>query len=377
MDFELSEERRLLQETASRFLSDNYPLDARQAYAEEPEGFSRKAWSEFADLGLIAALLPPDAGGLGGDGEDYLVVFEALGRALVVEPFLASAVLGAMPICLVGSEAQKVELDDVTAGTCILAFAHGEPGSRYSDCEVSTKALERDGQWYLSGQKSVVLNGDAADKLVVTARVAGEASSKEGLALFLVDPDTDGLDRRSYGTIDGGQAADVSFDNTRAQSLGQPGEAHSVIEQTLAHGALAVCAEALGLMEVCKETTLEYLKTRNQFGRPIGSFQALQHRMVDMLLEIEQARSAVMLAAGTLKADRVTRERHVAAAKNLAGRVGRLVAEEAIQLHGGMAMTWEYSVAHYAKRLTMLDHLLGDTDHHLERYIMLSRMENL
>lgn len=372
MDFELSEERRLLAETAERFLRDHYPIETRHEYATKPEGFSRESWADFAELGLIAALLPPAVGGLGGEGEDYLVVFEALGRALVVEPFLASAVLGAIPICLAGSDDQRTQLQRVAAGDRFLALAHGEPDNRYSDCEVRTNAVERDGQWRLSGKKSVVLNGDSADALVVTGRTSGSIDAREGLSLFLVDADAAGLQRRSYGTIEGGRAAEIVLDDVPGDPVGTPGNAHPAIEQTLARGALALSAEALGLMEVCKETTLDFLKTRTQFGRPIGSFQSLQHRMVDMLLEIEQARSAVMLAAGTLNADRVTRERHVAAAKNLVGRVGRLVAEESIQLQGGIAMTWEYPLAHYAKRLVMIDHLLGDTDHHLERFMAFS-----
>ncbi|MGI9492047.1 MAG: acyl-CoA dehydrogenase family protein [Geminicoccaceae bacterium] len=376
MDFALSEERRLLAETAERFLRDHYPLETRHDNAAKPEGFCREAWKAFADLGLIAALLPPAVDGLGGDGEDILVVFEALGSRLVVEPFLAGAVLGATPILLSGSPSQQAMLQDVISGDLLLAFAHGEKDSRYSDCEVRTKAENWDGQWYLSGQKSVVLNGDTADVLVVTARTSGEADAKDGLGLFLVKTGADGLSRRSYGTIEGGQAAEISFDDVPADPIGSPGEAYPVIEQTIAHGSLAISAEALGIMEASKNITLDYLKTRTQFGRPIGSFQNLQHRMVDMLLEIEQARSAVMLAAGTLGADRVTRERHIAAAKNLIGRVGQLVAEESIQLHGGIAMTWDYQLGHYAKRLVMLDHLLGDTDHHLERFISFSRMED-
>lgn len=373
MDFALSEERRLLAETAERFLRDRYPIETRHDNAAKPAGFSRETWKEFADLGLIAALLPPSVDGLGGEGEDILVVFETLGRSLVVEPFLASAVLGATPIVLAGSSRQQAMLQEVISGDLLLAFAHGEPGNRYSDCEVRTKAENRDGQWHLFGKKSVVLNGDTADALVVTGRTSGNVDAEEGLGLFLVEADANGLSRRSYGTVEGGQAAEISFDDVLADPIGSPDGAHPLIEQTIAHGAFAVAAEALGIMEICKEITLDYLKTRTQFGRPIGSFQNLQHRMVDMLLEIEQARSAVMLAAGTLDADRVTRERHIAAAKNLTGRVGRLVAEESIQLHGGMAMTWEYQLGHYAKRLVMLDHLLGDTDHHLERFISFSR----
>jgi len=376
MDFALSEERRLLAETVERFLRDHYPIETRHDNAANPDGFSPETWKEFADLGLIAALLPPAVGGLGGEGEDILVVFEALGRALVVEPFLASAVLGATPIILAGSSSQQAVLEKMIVGDLLLAFAHGEPDSRYSTSEVRTKAENRDGQWRLSGQKSVVLNGDTADALVVTGRTSANTDSMAGLGLFLVEAGADGLSKQSYGTIEGGQAAEIFFDNVRADPIGEPEDAHPLIEQTIAHGALAVAAEALGIMETCKDITLDYLKTRTQFGRPIGSFQNLQHRMVDMLLEIEQARSAVMLAAGTLDADRATRERHIAAAKNLTGRVGRLVAEESIQLHGGMAMTWDYQLGHYAKRLVMLDHLLGDEDHYLERFISLSHVED-
>ncbi|MGI9436145.1 MAG: acyl-CoA dehydrogenase family protein, partial [Geminicoccaceae bacterium] len=346
----------------------------RHTHAAETEGFNRTVFAEFSDLGLTAALLPPEAGGLGGEGEDIMIMFEAFGRALVVEPFLASAVLGATPILKAGSSAQKALLDKVASGDLLLAFAHGEPDSRYSDRLVRTSALQQSGEWRITGKKSVVLNGDAADRLVVTARVSGEPDAENGLGLFLVSHHADGMSRRVYGTIEGGRAAEVTFDDTPTQPIGEPGNAYSVIEQTLAHGTLAISAEALGIMEVCKDMTLDYLKTRTQFGKPIGSFQNLQHRMVDMLLEIEQARSAVMLAAGTLNADRITRERNISAAKNLVGRVGRLVAEESIQLHGGIAMTWDYALPHYAKRLVMLDHLMGDTDHHLERFIAFSRM---
>jgi len=262
MDFALSEERRLLAETVERFLRDHYPIETRHDNAANPDGFSPETWKEFADLGLIAALLPPAVGGLGGEGEDILVVFEALGRALVVEPFLASAVLGATPIILAGSSSQQAVLEKMIVGDLLLAFAHGEPDSRYSTSEVRTKAENRDGQWRLSGQKSVVLNGDTADALVVTGRTSANTDSMAGLGLFLVEAGADGLSKQSYGTIEGGQAAEIFFDNVRADPIGEPEDAHPLIEQTIAHGALAVAAEALGIMETCKDITLDYLKTR-------------------------------------------------------------------------------------------------------------------
>ncbi|MEO1721792.1 MAG: acyl-CoA dehydrogenase [Pseudomonadota bacterium] len=366
MDFELSEERRMLADTATRWLREQYPLERRMKAVEAPEGFDRAAWSDMADLGLVGALLPPEAGGFGGTGEDLMVVFDALGRGLSVEPFLASAVLGAWPLHRAGEAAL---LEDVTEGKTLLALAHGEPGARYRAARVVTRAEESPDGWRLTGHKAVALNGDAAEHLIVSARIAGDVEDEEGIALFLVDADALGLERRAYGTVEGGRGADLMLEATPARLLIGPDKGFAVLEETLARGALALSAEAIGLMDVCKDMTLDYLKGRTQFGRPIGSFQALQHRMVDLCLEIEQARSAVMYAAAMLDGPREGRERAVAAAKHLAGRVGRLVAEESIQLHGGIAMTWEYALPHYAKRLVMIDHLLGDTDHHARRFM--------
>ncbi|MEO1317497.1 MAG: acyl-CoA dehydrogenase [Pseudomonadota bacterium] len=366
MDFELSEERRMLADTATRWLREQYPLERRMKAVEAPEGFDRAAWSDMADLGLVGALLPPEAGGFGGTGEDLMVVFDALGRGLSVEPFLASAVLGAWPLHRAGDAAV---LEDVTEGITLLALAHGEPGARYRAARVVTRAEESPDGWRLTGHKAVALNGDAAEHLIVSARIAGDVENEEGIALFLVDADASGLERRAYGTVEGGRGADVTLEATPARLLIGPDKGFAVLEETLARGALALSAEAIGLMDVCKDMTLDYLKGRTQFGRAIGSFQALQHRMVDLCLEIEQARSSVMYAAAMLDGPREGRERAVAAAKHLAGRVGRLVAEESIQLHGGIAMTWEYALPHYAKRLVMIDHLLGDTDHHARRFM--------
>ncbi len=374
MHFTLSEERRILADTAARFIRERYPLARRHANAKREEGFDPKSWAEFAELGLIGALLPPEVGGYGGRGEDIALIFEALGQGLVVEPFLATGVLAATPLFLAGSPSQKALLGEVIAGRLLLALAHGEPESRYGIAEVRTTAVQDKGIWRLSGQKAVVLNGDTAQRLVVSARVDGEVDSEDGLGLFLVDADSEGMTHRGYGTVEGGRAAEITFRQMPGEAVGQPGKAFPLLEVTIGRGVLALAAEALGIMEVCKATSLDYLKTREQFGRPLGAFQALQHRMVDLLLEIEQVRSAIMLAAGTLQAERTTREKNLSAAKNLVGRVGRLVAEESIQLHGGIAMTWEYPVAHYAKRLIMIDHLLGDSDYHLERFMRFSAL---
>jgi len=377
VDFGLTEEQRILRDTAARFIAENYGIARRQEALVLPEGFSRTLWTTFAELGLVAALLPEEACGLGGEGENILLVMEEIGRGLVAEPFLATAVLGAGVIAMCGSAAQKAHLEDVIGGTHLLAFAHGEAEGHYSLSEVRTRAERSGGGWVLNGQKAVVLNGDSADSLIVSARCSGEPYDEDGLALFLVDAECQGVSRQGYATIDGGRAADIGFSDVKLSTvslLGEAGNAFPAIEQTIGQGVLALCGEALGIMEVCRDMTLDYLRTRKQFGVPIGKFQALQHRMVDLCLEIEQARSLSMLAASKLNAPRAERERSLSAAKNLVGRVGQLVAEESIQMHGGIAMTWEYALPHFAKRLIMIDHQLGDTDHHLERFIAFSQL---
>jgi alkylation response protein AidB-like acyl-CoA dehydrogenase len=375
MDFNLSEERQMLKDTAERFIREQYPIEKRHEFVRSDAGYSRKMWREFAELGLIGALIPPSADGFGGSGEDIHLVFEALGRGLVVEPFLASGVLGASPLLDIGDTAT---LGELMAGERLLALAHGEPGGRYSLTHVRTQATQGAEGWQISGTKSVVLNGCDADALIVSARIGGDNDAEEGLGLFRIDPRQQGVARRGYTTIDGGTACEITLGGAIGEAIGTPGEAYPMIERAIGRGVLAVCAEALGAMEVAKDLTLEYLKTRIQFGKPIGANQVLQHRMVDMLIEIEQVRSCVMLAASTLdleggEADRATRERNLSAAKHLVGRVGRLVAEETIQMQGGVAMTWEMALPHYAKRIVMIDHLFGDTDHHLERFIRFSR----
>lgn len=376
MDFNLTDDRRMLKESLSRFLQDRYGFETRNEISGSEQGFSRELWAQMAELGLIGAMLPEEVGGFGGEGFDVMTVMEELGRAIVVEPVLPTAVLGAGILADAGSESQKALLENVISGELLLAFAHGEPESRYSLSEVRCRAERAGDGWILSGNKAVVLNGDTADKLVVSARTAGDEDDESGLTLFLIDADTPGLSRRGYATVDGGRAAEIALENVVVSDyavIGTAGEAFPVIEQAIGRGILAVCAEALGAMDVAKDMTLEFLQTRKQFGVPLGKFQVLQHRMVEMCLEIEQARSATILAAGRMKEDRTTREAALSAAKNLVGRSARLVAEESIQMHGGIGMTWEYALPHFAKRLTMIDHLFGDADHHLERFATLSQ----
>ena len=361
MDFQLSEERQMLTDMLGRFVREEYPIDIRHKAAEMEGGFDPAMWAQFAELGAVGALIPAEAGGFGGMGEDIAVVFEALGRGIVVEPFLSTGVLGAT--ALLGAGKDDI-LENVVAGAVHLALAHTEADSRYEMSHVACKA--EGGK--ITGQKSVVLNGATADMLIVSARSSGDVDDEDGLDLYLVDARAEGVAIRAYGTVEGGHAADITFDGVAGEKL--PG-GYALLEKVLGAGVLALCAEALGAMEICRDMTLEYLKTRKQFGVNLGRFQALQHRMVEMAIAIEQARSATMLAAGQFEANRLTREHSLSAAKNLVSRVSRLVAEETIQMHGGIAMTWEYSAPHYAKRLTMIDHLLGDEDFHLTRFIKL------
>ncbi len=376
VDFALTEERQMLQDTLRRYLADRYSTETLNGILQEDEGYSRAVWSELAELGVIGALFGESEGGFGGAGFDLAVVFEEFGRAGVVEPFLDTAVLAGGLIADLGSDGQKTIVEEVIAGSVQLAFAHGEPDSRYELSRVSAKAEMRGDAFVLNGRKAVVGNGGNAQTLVVSARSGGDVADEAGISLFLVPADAPGLSRRAYPVMGGGTAAEIVLRDVEVPSnaaLGAIGEAFPAIERRAAFAIAALCAEALGAMESAKDLTVDYLRTRKQFGRPLGKFQALQHRMADMLVEIEQARSAVINAAGHLDRDRATRERQVSAAKNLIGRVGRLVAEETIQMHGGIGMTQEYGLAHLAKRMVMVDHRFGDTDHHLERFIALAR----
>jgi alkylation response protein AidB-like acyl-CoA dehydrogenase len=381
MNFEHTEERRMLADSLDRFIAEQYGFETRERIAASRQGYSSETWARFAELGAIGALLREEDGGFGGSGFDIAVVFESLGRGLVVEPFLGSAVLAADAIAAAGSEAQKARLADIADGSLIAGFAHDEPGSHYELARVQTQAVRSAEGWVLNGAKSAVLQGEAAGLFVVSARTAGAVDEEAGISLFLVPGDAAGLSVQGLPAIDGGRVAELTFTDLRLEAgalLGAEGQGFAPLERAIGRGVLALCAESLGAMEAAKAATLDYLRTRKQFGVPIGSFQALQHRMADLLLEIEQARSAVINAAAALdpaaESDRLARERALSAAKMSIGRIGTMVAEECIQMHGGIGMTWELPLAHYAKRLVMIDHQLGDEDHHLDRYIKLGAL---
>ncbi|MGJ3703185.1 acyl-CoA dehydrogenase family protein [Variovorax sp. AFSI2.2] len=376
MNFEHTEDRRMLADSLNRFIAEQYAFDARDRIAKSEHGFSKEIFQQFAELGVIGALFSEADGGFGGGGFDIAVVFEALGRGLVVEPLLGAVMVGEA-LSAAGSDAQKEKLGDIINGLTVAAFAHDEADTHYERTRVATRAEHSGDGWALNGAKAVVPQGEQADLFLVSARTSGNVDDEAGISLFLVPAKTAGLTVRGCPAIDGGRVAELTLDGVTLGAdalLGTEGQGSATLERAIGRGVLALCAEAVGAMEAAKTATLDYLRTRKQFGILIGSFQALQHRMADLLLEIEQARSAVINAAAAIDGtDRVARERALSAAKFSIGRIGALVAEESIQMHGGIGMTWELPLPHYAKRLVMIDHQLGDEDHHLQRYIALGK----
>jgi pimeloyl-CoA dehydrogenase small subunit len=371
MDFDLSDEQRLLKDQVTGLIEKEYAFEQRKAYAREPLGYSQARWAQFAELGLLALPFAEVQGGIGGTPVETMIVMEAFGRGLVLEPYLATVVLGGGLLRFAGSAAQvDAMVPAIAGGTLRLAFAHTERQSRYDVADIAVTAKpEPGGGFVLSGQKGVVLHGDSADRLIVSARSAGGQRERDGISLFLVDPKADGVAVQGYPTIDGLRAAEIALRDVRLGPdalLGPRDHALPLIERAVDLAIAALAAEAVGAMSVMHELTVEYLKTRKQFGVAIGSFQALQHRAVDMLVALEQARSMAMLATMMAEAlDTAERRRSIAAAKVQIGLSGRFVGQQAIQLHGGIGMTDEYKVGSYFKRVTMIDTLFGDADHHL------------
>ena len=368
MDFDLSEDQRLLKDSVDRLVADQYQFEQRKKYMREPAGYSPAMWDQITEMGLLGLPFEETLGGFGGGSVETGIVMDAFGRGLVLEPYFATVVLGggllrrAASASVLGALAPKV-----AAGKLKLAFAHVERHSRYNLADVTTTARKDSSNYVLDGAKSVVIHGDSADKIFVSARIAGERRARDGIALFLVDPATPGVSRRGYPTQDGQRAAEITFTNARVSADDLISEnALPVIEHVIDEAIAALCAEAVGAMQSMQDLTLEYLKTRKQFGRPIGSFQVLQHRSVDMLVAVEQARSMALFAAVMAGEDNpIERRKAISAAKVQIGRSARHVGQEAIQLHGGIGMTNEYAVGHYFKRVTMIDQLYGDADTHL------------
>jgi pimeloyl-CoA dehydrogenase small subunit len=372
MDFDLSEEQRLLKESVDGLLSDAYEFEQRKKYMKEKGGWSKAIWSKLAEQGLLGLPFAEDDGGFGAGAVETMIVMEALGRALVLEPYLATVVIGGGFLRHGGSAAQKqAHIPGIIDGSRTFGFAQLEKNSRYDLHDVATTAKKKGGGYAIDGEKFVVINGENADTLVVTARTKGGQRDKSGIGVFLVPANAKGIVKKAYPTQDGLHAADISFTGVEVGGdavLGDGENALPLIERVVDEARAAMCAEAVGAMDESLKTTVEYLKTRKQFGVPIGSFQSLQHRAADMFVALEQARSMSMFATMASDFDNA-RERStaVAAAKVQIGKSGKFIGQQSIQLHGGIGMTQEAKIGHYFKRLTMIENTFGDTDYHLRR----------
>ena len=367
MDFDLNDDQRLVKDSVDRLIADKYGFEQRRAFMKEPGGWSRAMWAQYAELGLLGLPFSEEHGGFGGGPVEIMIVAEAFGRGLVLEPYLATVVLGGGLIRRAADPAVQAELlPQIASGELLLAFAHVERQSRYELHNVTTIARNEGGRWRLEGEKGVVLHGDSAGKLLVTARTSGGTRDKSGIGLFLVDVPSEGVSVRGYATQDGLRAAEISLAGATGLPLGDPAGALPHVERVVDEALAFIAAEAVGVMTSMHESTVDYMKQRKQFGRAIGEFQALQHRAVDMYVVLEQARSMALLAT-MMSAEENAVERHkaVAAAKVQVGRSGRKLGQEAVQLHGGIGVTMEYMVGHYFKRMSMIELLFGDADTHL------------
>ena len=372
MDFDLSEEQRLLKESVDGLLTDSYDFDQRKKYMAEKGGWSKTLWGKLAEQGLLGLPFSEEDGGIGVGGVETMIVMEALGKALVLEPYLATVILGGGFLRHGGSAEQKAAyIPGIIDGSKTFAFAQLEKNSRYDLGDVSTTAKKKGDGWVIDGEKFVVLNGEAADVLVVTARTKGGQRDSSGIGVFLVPGNAKGIARKGYPTQDGLHAADITLTGVEVGSdavIGDPENGLPLIERVVDEARCALCAEAVGAMDESLKATVEYLKTRKQFGVAIGSFQTLQHRAADMFVAVEQARSMSMFATMASDFDNAKeRATAVAAAKVQIGKSAKFVGQQSIQLHGGIGMTQEAKIGHYFKRLTMIENTFGDTDYHLRR----------
>jgi pimeloyl-CoA dehydrogenase small subunit len=371
MDFDLSEEQRLLKESVDGLLTDSYDFDARKKYMKEKGGWSKAVWDKLAEQGLLGLPFSEADGGFGAGGIETMIVMEALGRNLVVEPYLDTVILGGGFLRRASGEQRAAHLPGIVDGSKTLAFAQLEKNSRYDLGDVTTTAKKSGTGYVLNGEKFVVGHGDTADTLIVTARSAGGQRDPSGVGAFLVPADAKGVDIKGYETQDGGRAADIKFSNVEVGADAAIGDAEnglSLINQVVDDARIALCAEAVGAMEEALKVSVEYIKERKQFGVAIGSFQALQHRAADMFTALEQARSMSILASMASTYDDLDeRAGTVAAAKVQIGRSARFVGQSGVQLHGGVGVTMEYRIGHYFKRLTMIEQQFGDADYHLRR----------
>lgn len=369
MNFDLSEEQQLLKDSVDRFVGDNYDLETRQALSKNDAGFSDTYWQTMAELGWLGVTVPEAFGGFGGNQADTMVLMEAFGKGLVLEPFFASAVLGTRAIVAGGSpELQSQLLPKLVAGQCRLSLAYAEEQARFDLEDVVTRAASSNGDFIINGHKSMVQHGGSADYLVVSTRTSGGQQDQQGITLFVVDCNSEGITIDSFPTVDGQQASEITFTDVRVSSadmLGELDNGFELLQDIAIDGILALAAEAVGAMEVLYKDTVAYTQERQQFDQSLSDFQVLQHRMVDMFMEYEQCKS--MLYRATLEVVQQGREamRTVHALKYMVGKNGTFIGENAVQLHGGMGVTEELRIGHYFKRLLVIDAQFGNADHHL------------
>jgi len=371
MDFSLNEIQMMLADSIEKFIDNDYDFDSRQKYADSDSGYSADVWKTFAELGWTAVPFSEEDGGFDGGPADIMVVMERFGRGLVVEPYLANVILAGGVLKRAASPEQKERwLHPMIAGDLQTALAFLEPQARYDITNMATTAIADGDDWILNGSKGYVLNGRNAQMIVIPARTSGAQTDQDGITLFAVDAAADGISMTDYATFDGHQAAEIQIANLRVDAgavLGEIGKGFAALDAAIDDATLAVCAEAVGIMHVLKDKTVEYSKSRMQFGVPIGSFQALQHRMVDMLTDCEQSQSLLMWAVLINAQGGAETKRAISSIKYQVGIAGRKVGEEAVQLHGGMGVTWELDVAHYFKRLTAIGQIFGNADWHLDK----------
>jgi len=373
MDFSFSDEQALLQESVSRFITNDYGFDARQKNSRSELGYSVENWKTFAELGWLGVPFAESAGGFGGGAVELMLMMEEFGKGLVVEPYVSTVVACGTALNVAGSEQQQAEhIPSIVDGSKLWALAFAEPQSRFNLADLITSAKKDSGKYLVNGYKAVVVGGPNADFFIVSVRTSGEQRDREGVSLFIIPSDAPGVSTRDYPTVDGQRASELTLDNVELDEsslLGQEDHGLSVLEQATDLATLAVGSEAVGCMEVLYKDTVEYCKNREQFGQPIGKFQVLQHRMVDMFMEHEQSKSLMFMAA--MRWDEgygPEAQKAVSAFKVQVGKSGKFVGQGAVQLHGGMGMTDELNIGHYFKRLTIIDTMFGNVDHHLRRF---------
>ena len=375
MDFSFNEEQTLIQRQVAQFIQRDYEWEKRQALAKSELGFSSENWKIFADLGWLGISLSEESGGFGGSALETMIIMEEFGKGLVVEPFLETIVLCAGLIDSCGNKDQKSEiLKKVISGEIHLALGFVEPQSRFNLADVTTEAKKKGDGFVLNGFKSVVMNGPSANNIIISARISGKQSEEEGISLFVVDPKLEGVSLRNYPTVDGRRASEITLENVDVTSsclLAEEGKGFKELEKAIDSATLAICAEAIGAMEVLYKTTVKYTKIRKQFGQAIGKFQVLQHRMVDMFMEYEQSKSLLYMATIKQAEKAEDSKKAISGLKYQVGKAAKFIGQQAVQLHGGMGVTDELNVGHFFKRLTTIITIFGNTDYHLKRYSQL------